>query len=188
MEGELDQHWRYCHSIDGPCLSCDRRRSPHSARDCMRHCRRGRDVVQEGPRTAFQAWYDLLLVLAGSVHISNLPLDHALVGELPPVHLRCCLFRVRMVRSIGSSITLATLGAATHWWNELVLCRHVDCVLRGQWKTIARLEKPSPLHLLAPARDSRIAANRLGVVLAPISSGISAWPPRKGEGSRRQWA
>ena len=75
-----------------------------------------------------------------------------------------------MFWSIGPSTALAALDKAAHRRDEPVLCRHADCLLRGQWKAVADLEGPSSLHLLAIASSSRSAAHHSGAVVAPVSS------------------
>ena len=50
--------------------------------------------------------------------------------KLPPVHFGGGLVRVRVVRSLGASTSLAELDQAPHSGDEPVLRRHVDRVLR----------------------------------------------------------
>ena len=97
------------------------------------------------------------------------PFSRSCAGRrLPLVHLGSCFLRVRMARSVGTSITLAALGEATHRRNELVLSHHADRILRGQWKTVAGVEEPSRVHLLAPACGNRFTADCPGALLTPF--------------------
>jgi hypothetical protein len=67
-------------------------------------------------------------------------------------------------------MALAALGKAAHRRDEHVICFHADRLLRGQWKTIAIVEKPSSRHVLAAAPRHRDAADYSGAALAPFGA------------------
>ena len=127
---------RHRNSVERSSFPCRRHRGTNPARDHVR-CNGGRrDAVQQRARATFEVWHDLLLVPAGALWLGDLSLDHAMVGELPPVHSRGHRVRLRVVRSLGASATLAPMGAAAHHWNGPVLRRHVGCLPRRQWKQL----------------------------------------------------
>jgi len=168
--GRRDHHWRDRNSFDRPRLSCHRFRSAYPAGDRMRCHWRKRNAIQKRAGATLDVGYDLFLVSAGPFCVSRPSLDHALVGELPPVRVGCSRLWVRAVRSVCASTAVARMGQASHFRNELVLRRHVDSLLRGQRKTVADLERPSSLCLLACAASRGGTGDHLGAGAAPNGS------------------